>query len=64
MIKKIKIPSKREVLKRQRTDDLVKETAIVLKCKPDDIYERAKSLLKQIEHIKEKLDSMNKKLKG
>lgn len=63
MIKKVKIPSKKKLAEYQETDTLLKETAVILKCSPDEVHDRVKTLIEKIKNTKEELDSINKKLK-
>ena len=53
---------KRTLTKMRKTDDLVKETAKVLRCAPEDILERIQAVNSDIEKLKEEIQKLKNKL--
>ena len=53
---------KRTMTKIQKRDDIIREAAKILKCKPEDILERTKKLIDDIEELEVKIKEVKDKL--
>ncbi len=53
---------KRVLTKMQKTDALVKEAALVLRCKPEDVLERIQAVQGDIEKLKEEIQKIKDQL--